>query len=67
MVGDKGTILKHKIKANKNPTLDIMSQDRILILCIETKKAKILDLLRESNFKCIRSAKKLGRETVVYG
>ena len=45
MGGDKGTILKHKIKArekkhltNKKPTLDIMSQDRIPILWIETKK-----------------------------
>ena len=59
MGGDEGTILKHKVISreknhltNKKPTLDIMSQDRIPILRIETKQAKILDLLREPNFKC---------------
>ena len=53
MGGDEGTILKHEIKAreknhitNKKPILDIMSQDRIPILWIETKQAKILDLFR---------------------
>ena len=62
MGGEKETILKHKVKArdrnhltNKKPILDIMSQDRILILWIETKQAKILDLLREPNFKCFKS------------
>ena len=74
MGGDEGTILKHKVKArdknhltNKKPILDIMSQDRIPILWIETKQAKILDLLREPNFKCIKSSQKLGRVTAVYG
>ena len=74
MGGEEETILKHKIKAkdknhltNKKPILDIMSQDRILILWIETKKAKILDLLREPSFKCIMSLQKLGRVTTVYG
>ena len=69
MGGEEETILKHKVKArdknhltNKNPILDIMSQDRILILWIETKQAKILDL-----FKCIKSSQKLGRVTAVYG
>ena len=45
MGGDEETILKNKIKAkeknhltNKKPTLDIISQDRIPILWIETKK-----------------------------
>ena len=73
MGGDEETILKHKVKArdnnhltNKKPILDIMSQYRILILRIETKQAKILDLLREPNFKCIKSSQKLGRVTVVY-
>ena len=54
MGGDEGTVLKHKVKAkdkdhltNKNPKLDIMIQHRIPILWIETKQAKILDLLRE--------------------
>ena len=54
MGGDEETILKHKVKAkeknhltNKKSILDIMSQDRIPILWIETKQAKILDLLRE--------------------
>ena len=74
MEGEEEIILKHKVKAkdknrliNKNPTLDIMSQDRIPILWIETKQANILDLLREPNFKCIKSSQKLGRVMVVYG
>ena len=74
MGGDEGTILKHKVKAkeenrltNKKPTLDIMSQYRIPIIWIETKQAKILDLLRRPNFKCIKSSKKLDRVTAVYG
>ena len=74
MGGEEGIVLEHKVKArdknhltNKKPILDIMSQDRILIPWIETKQAKILDLLREPNFKCINSSKKLGRVTVVYG
>ena len=74
MGGEEETILKHNVKSrdknhltNKNPILDIMSQYRIPILWIETKQAKILDLLRESNFKCIKSSQKLGRGTVVYG
>ena len=74
MGGDEGTILKHKVQAkeencltNKKPTLDIMSQDRIPILWIETKQAKILDLLREPNFKCFKSSQKLGRVTTVHG
>ena len=74
MRGEEGTILKHKVKyrdknhlTNKKTILDIMCQDRIPILWIETKQAKILDLLRESNFKCIKSSQKLGRVTVVYG
>ena len=74
MGGDEETTLKHMVKAreknrltNKKPTLDIMSQDRIPILWIETKQAKILDLLRELNFKCIKSSQKLGRVTTVYG
>ena len=52
MGGDEGNILKHKVKVreknhltNKKPILDIMSQDRILIIWIETKQAKILDFL----------------------
>ena len=68
MGGEEETILKHKVKAkdknhltSKNPILDIMSQDRIPILWIETKQAKILDL-----FKCIKSSQKLGRVTAVY-
>ena len=63
MGGEEEAILKHKVKArdknhltNKKPILDIMSQDRILILWIETKQAKILNLLRELNFKCIKSS-----------
>ena len=67
--GEEETILKHKVKdrdknhlTNKKPILDIMSQDRIPILWIETKQAKILDL-----FKCIKSSQKLGRVTAVYG
>ena len=74
MEGEEETILKHKVKAkdkdyltNKKPKLDIMSQDRIPIFWIETKQAKILDLLKEPNFKCIKSSQKLGRGTVVYG
>ena len=74
MGGDEGTILKHKVKAkdkdyltNKKPKLDIMSQDKIPILWIETKQAKILDLLREPNIKCIKSSQKLSRVTAVYG
>ena len=69
MGGEEETILKHMVKArdknnitNKKPILDIMGQDIILILWIETKQAKILDL-----FKCIKSSQKLGRVTVVYG
>ena len=74
MGGVEEDILKHKLKdkdkdhlTNKKPKLDIMSQDKIPILWIETKQAKILDLLREPNFKCIKSSQKLGRVTVVYG
>ena len=74
MGGEEGTILKHKIKAreknhltNKKSILDIMSQDRITNLCIKTKQANILDLLREPSFKCIKSSQKLGRVTAVYG
>ena len=73
MGGEEEAILKHKVKAkdknhltNKKPILDIMSQDRILIPWIGTKQAKILDLLREPKFKCIKSSKKLGSVTVVY-
>ena len=69
MGGDEGIILKHKVKSrdknhltNKKPILDIMIQDIIPIIWIETKKAKILDL-----FKCIKSSQKLGRVTAVYG
>ena len=68
MGGEEETILKHKVKArdknhltNKKPILDITSQNRIPILWIETKQAKILDLLRKPNFKCIKSLQKLGR------
>ena len=57
---EEEAILKHKVKArdknyltNKKPILDIMSRYRIPIIRIETKQAKMLDLLRESNFKCI--------------
>ena len=74
MGGEEETILKHKVKVrdknhltNKKTILDIMSQYRIPILRIETKQAKILDLLREPNFKCIKSSQKLGRVTAVYG
>ena len=56
MGGEEETILKHNVKAkdknhltNKKPKLDIMSQDRIPILWIETKQANKLDL-----FKCIK-------------
>ena len=73
MGGDEGTILKHKVKSkeknhqtNKKATLDIMSQDKIPIFWIETKQAKILDLLREPNFNFIKSSQKLGRVTVLY-
>ena len=73
MGGEEGTILKHKVKArdknhltNKKPILDIMSQYIILILWIETKQAKILNLLRILNFRCIKSSQKLERVTVVY-
>ena len=52
MRGEEETILKHKVKARdknhlikKKPILDIMSQDRILIIWIEAKQAKILGLL----------------------
>ena len=69
MGGEEETILKHKVKAkdkdhltNKKPKLVIMSQDRIPILWIKTKQAKILDL-----FKCIKSSQKLGRVTAIYG
>ena len=74
MGGDEGTILKHKVKAkeenrltNMKPILDIISQCIIPILYIETKQAKILDLFREPNFKCIKFSQKLGRVTTVYG
>ena len=74
MGGEEETILKHKVKAmdknhltNKEPKFDIMSQDIIPILWIETKQAKIINLLREPNFKCIKSSQKLGRVTAVYG
>ena len=53
MGGDEWTILKHKVKAkdknhltNKKPILDIMSQDRIPILWIETKQADTRPLER---------------------
>ena len=69
MGGEEETILKHNVKAkeknhltNKKPKLDIMRQDWIPILWIETKQEKILDL-----FKCIKSSQKLGRVTAVYG
>ena len=74
MGGDEETTLKHKVKSrdknhltNKKPLLDIMSQYGIPILRIETKQAKILDLLKEPNFKCFKSSQKLGRVTAVYG
>ena len=74
MGGEEDNILLHKVKAwdrnhltNKKPKLDIMSKDRIPILWIETKQAKILYLLREPNFKFIKSSQKLGRVTAVYG
>ena len=69
MGGEEEAILKHKVKSrdknhltNKKPILDTMSQDRIPILWIETKQAKILDL-----FKCNKASQKLGRVTAVYG
>ena len=50
--GEEENILKHKVKArdknhltNKKPILDIMSQDKMPIIWIKTKQAKILDLL----------------------
>ena len=65
MGGEEEAILKHNVKAkdkdhltNKKPKFDIMSQDRIPILWIETNQANILDLLREPNFKCIKSSQK---------
>ena len=65
MGGEEETILRHKVKSrdknhltNKKPILDIMSQYRIPIIWIETKQAKILDLLREPNFKCIKFSQK---------
>ena len=68
MGGEEEAILKHKVKAkdkdhltNKKPKLDIMRQDRIPILWIETKQTKILDL-----FKCIKSSQKLGRVRAIY-
>ena len=74
MGGEEWTILKHKIKVrdknhitNKKTKLDIMIQDRIPIIWIGTKQEKILDLLRETIFKCIKSSQKLGRVTTVYG
>ena len=74
MGGEEGTILKHKVKArdknhltNKKQKHDIMSQDEVPILWIETKQTNILDLLRVPNFKCIKSSQKLGRVTAVYG
>ena len=46
MGGEEEAILNHKVKArdknhltNKKPILDTMSQNRILILWIETKQA----------------------------
>ena len=64
MGGEEETILKHKRKdkdknhlTNKKPILDIMRQDRIPIPWIETNQAiKILDLLREPNFMCVKSS-----------
>ena len=71
--GEEEAILKHNVKGrdknhltNKKPILAIMIQDRIPIPWIETKQAKIIDLLRELNFKCIKSSQKLGRVTTVY-
>ena len=68
MGGNEETILKHKVKSkeknhinNKKPTLDIMSQYRIPILWIETKQAKILNLLKIPNFRCIKSSQKIGQ------
>ena len=73
MGGEEEIILKHKVKArdknhltNKKPILDIISQYRIPILWSETKQAKILDLLRELSFKCIKSSQKLDRVTAVH-
>ena len=60
MGGEEEAILKHKVKVRD------MSQNRILILWIETKQANVLDLLREPNFKFIKSSQKLGRVTAVY-
>ena len=51
MGGEEETILEHKVKAkdkdhvtNKESKLDIMSQNKMTILWIETKQAKILKL-----------------------
>ena len=73
MGGDEGATLNHKVKAreknsltNKEPTLDAMSHCRISILWIETKQAKILNLLRIPNLKCIKSSQRFGRVTTVY-
>ena len=73
MVGEEGTILKHKVKAreknrltNKEPTLDTKSQCRIPIIWVETKQEKIINLLRKPSFNCIKSSLKLGRVTTVH-
>ena len=73
MGGDEETILKHKVKAreknrltNKKPALDTMSQCRILILWIEPKQEKILNLLRKPSFKFIKFSQKLDKVMVVY-
>ena len=74
MGGEEEDILKHKVKAkdknrltNMKPILDIMIQCRIPIFWSEIKQEKILDLLREPNFKCFKSSQKLDRVTAVYG
>ena len=73
MGGDEETILEHKVKSreknrltNKKPTLGIMSQCRIPIFWIETKKEKIPNLLKKPSFKGNKSSQKLGRVTAVY-
>ena len=73
MGGGEETILKHKVKDKekkhltiKKPILVILSQYRIPIHRIETKQEKMLDLLWEPNFKCIKSSQKLGRVTAIY-
>ena len=70
MGGEEGTILKYKVKdrdknhlTNKKPILDTMSKDRIPTHWIETKQAMILYLLKEPNFKCIKSSQ-IGRAHV---